>query len=135
MKQRRLAPTAFIILVFCISAVGYWWKRRAEKKLEEQKREALYKSALSAYSKDLPLGMSRKNVEDYLGAKAIHFEKSSAADLVKIGQEPDPWFCNEVDVYVAFEFNFVEAHKRAWEPYDSDVLNWTHITRRGERCL
>jgi hypothetical protein len=140
MKQWRLALAALIILVFCTSAVGYWWKKRAKKKVvEAQKREALYKLAMSAYSKDLPLGTTRKNVEDYLGAKAIHFERSSTgsstADLVKIGQEPTPWFCSEFNVYVAFEFHPVEAHEHALEPYDSDVLDWTHIDRRGGGCL
>ena len=94
MKGKLAAAAALIVLVLGGSVIGYGLKKRAEKMLEEQKREALYRSALSAYSKDLGPGMTRKHVEDYLIAKAIPFQKSAAVDLVEIGQEAAPWFCN-----------------------------------------
>jgi hypothetical protein len=135
MKLRRFAPAVLIVFVLCPLAFGYGLRKRAKKKLEEQKREALYRSALLAYSNDLYPGMTRKNVEDYLGAKAVPFEESARADLVKIGQETAPWFCREVIVYVAFDFEAVEPHSRAWEPYATDVLKRVHIYSRSEGCL
>jgi hypothetical protein len=135
MKRRRLALVVSIVVLICASAIGYGLKKHADKKLEEQKREALYSSALSSYSKDLEPGMTRNNVENYLGAKTIPFEKSAATDLVEIGQEAAPWFCSEVNVYVAFDFEAIEPHSRAWEPYGTDVLKRIHIYSRPEGCL
>jgi hypothetical protein len=86
---------------------------------------------MSAYSKDLGPGMPRKNVEAYLRAKAIPFQKAAEVDLVKIGQEAAPWFCGEVNVYVGFDFEAVESHSRAWEPYATDVLKKAHIYSRA----
>jgi hypothetical protein len=135
MKQKQLALVVSIVVLICASAIGYGLKKHADKKLEEQKREALYSSALSSYSKDLEPGMTRNNVENYLGAKTIPFEKSAATDLVEIGQEAAPWFCSEVNVYVAFDFEAIEPHSRAWEPYGTDVLKRIHIYSRPEGCL
>jgi hypothetical protein len=133
--KRRLLAAVLIVFVSGASAIGYGLKKRAEKKLEEQKREASYRSALSAYSKDLEPGMRRKNVEDYLRAKKIPFETSAKADLVEIGQEAAPWFCSEVNVYIAFDFEAVEPHSRAWEPNATDVLKRAHIYSRAGGCL
>jgi hypothetical protein len=136
MKRRRLAPAVLVVSVLCASAIGYGLKKRSDKKLEEQKREALYRSALVAYSKDLKPGMTRKKVEDYLGAKATPFDRGAAADLVKIGQEASPaWFCSEVEVFVAFDFQAVEPHSPAWEPYATDVLKSAYIYSRAGGCL
>jgi hypothetical protein len=136
MKRRRLALVASIVVVLMsASAIGYALKKRVDKKLEEQKRAAFYTSALSSYSKDLEPGMTRNNVENYLRAKAIPFEKSAATDLVEIGQEAAPWFCSEVNVYVAFDFEAIEPHSRAWEPYGTDVLKRVHIYSRAGGCL
>ena len=73
--------------------------------------------------------MTRKEVEDYLKAKSIKFgqiccaedERSTLADLIRIGQEHAPWFCEEQIVYVAFQFAAVERHK-PYKGYDSDTL-------------
>lgn len=135
MKRRRLALVAAIVVLICASALGYGLKRRTDQRVEEQKRVAFYNSALSSYSKDLETGITRSHVEHYLGAKAIPYEKSAEADLVEIGQKPAPWFCSEVNVYVAFDFEAVEPHNRAWEPYRTDVLKRIHIYSRPGGCL
>jgi hypothetical protein len=135
MKRRRQALVVLIVVLMCASASGYWLKKRADKKLEEQKREAVFSSALFSYSKDLEPGMTRNNVENYLASKAILFEKSATADLVEIGQEPAPWFCSEVNVYIAFDFEAIETQSRALEPYATEVLKRVHIYSRPGRCL
>jgi len=139
MKRRRLALVAAIIVLICASALGYGLKKRKDQQVEEQKREekrkAFYGSALSSYSKDLEPGITRNHVENYLETKAIPYLKSADADLVKIGQEAAPWFCSEVNVYVAFDFEAIEAHNRPWEPYGTDVLKRIHIYSRADGCL
>ena len=127
---------ALIVVVFSAFAIRYVRSKRAEKK-----REAAYQSALSAYSKDLRPGMTRKDVEDYLRAKGIQFqrmccieERSAAADLAKIGQEDIPWFCSENNVYVAFEFAATEPHEY-WIDSDSDTLKRVSIFRWLQGCL
>jgi hypothetical protein len=135
MKRRRQALVVLIGVLMGASATGYGFKKRADKNLEEQKREALFSSALSSYSKDIEPGMTRGDVENYLVAKAIPFEKSATADLVQIGQEPAPWFCSEVNVYIAFDFEAIEPHSRAYQPYATDVVKRVHIYSRPERCL
>jgi hypothetical protein len=136
MKRRRLVSAVLIGFVLCASAIGYGLKKRSARKLELQKREALYRSALAAYSKDLKPGMTRKDVEDYLGARATPFEKGVAADLVKIGQERSPeWFCSELEVFVSFDFEAVEPHSRALEPHAMDVLKKAYIYSRAGGCL
>ena len=135
MKRRRLALVAAIVVLMCASALGYGLKRSRDQRVEEQKREAFYRSALSSYSKDLEPGMTRSDVEHYLGAKAIPYEKSAEVDLVEIGQKAAPWFCSEVNVYVAFDFEAIEPHNRAWEPYGTDVLKRINVYSRPGGCL
>jgi hypothetical protein len=106
-----------------------------------QKREATYQAKLQSYSDALKPGMTRKNVEDYLRAKGIAFgqlccidEQSAYADLVKIGKEKHPWYCEEHNVYIAFQFAAVELHK-GWEAYDSDTLKSITICHKLDGCL
>jgi hypothetical protein len=92
--------------------------------------------------------MTSKNVEAYLRAKGVTFgqlcswgegelcidERSAYADLVKIGKEKHPWYCEEHSVYIAFQFAAVEPHK-GWEAYDSDTLKRVTIYHKLEGCL
>ena len=107
----------------------------------QKKREAAYQAKLQAYSEVLKPGMTRKEVEAYLRAKDTAFgqlcciDKGSAfADLVKIGKEKHPWYCEEHNVYVAFQFSAVEPHK-PYEAYDSDTLKQITIFHKLEGCL
>jgi len=101
MKRRRLALVATIVVLICASGL------RFTLLLFNSLVSARYSSALSSYSKNLEPGMTRSDVEHYLGAKAIPYEKSAEVDLVEIGQKAAPWFCSEVNVYVAFDFEAV----------------------------
>ncbi len=79
--------------------------------------------------------MTRNDVKHYLGAKAIPYEKSAEVDLVEIGQKAASWFCSKVNVCGAFDFEAIEPHDRAWEPYGTDVLKRIHIYFRPGGCL
>jgi hypothetical protein len=136
--MRRFALVIFVVVFVCVS-IGYGLKTHADKReqqrREQQKREAIYNSMLSSYSKDIEPGMTRAKVEDKLRAKAIPFVQSAEEDLVKIGEEAAPWFCSDVDVYVAFAFEAVEASTRPWESRPTDVLKRVHIYSRPDGCL
>jgi hypothetical protein len=99
-------------------------------------REATYRSALQAYSQKLRLGTTRKEVENYLRAAGASFidEGDAHADLVKVGREDTPWYCDEHDVYVAFEFVPTEPHPLL-RAYDTDALKVIRISRQQMGCL
>ncbi|HTQ61428.1 MAG TPA: hypothetical protein VMI32_14470 [Candidatus Solibacter sp.] len=113
----------------------------AQAQSAKGKREAAYQARLHSYSDVLKPGMSRKNVEDYLRGKGVAFgqlccidEKSAFADLVYIGKEKHPWYCEKHNVFIAFQFAAVEPHK-GWEAYDSDVLKSITVFHKFEGCL
>jgi hypothetical protein len=107
----------------------------------QKKREAVYQATLQSYTDVLRPGITRKYVEEYLRSKGVSLqqfccveEKSALADLLKIGTEKHPWYCEEHNAYVAFQFAAVEPHK-PWEAYDSDTLKSITIFRKLEGCL
>ncbi|HEY4951010.1 MAG TPA: hypothetical protein VIH88_11795 [Candidatus Acidoferrales bacterium] len=107
----------------------------------QKKREAAYQATLLSYSDLLKPGMTRKYVEDYLRSKGAIVqqlccveEKSALADLLKVGTQKHPWYCEEHNVYIAFQFVAIEPHK-PWEAYDSDTLKSIAIFHRPEGCL
>ena len=107
----------------------------------QQKREAAYQAKLQSYTDVLKPGMTRKNVEDYLRGKGVAYgqlccidEKSAYADLVYIGKEKHPWYCEKHSVYIAFQFAAVEPHK-GWEAYDSDSLNSITVFHKLDGCI
>jgi hypothetical protein len=129
--------TAVIFVVLSCTTVGCALRKRAQ-----EKREITYQSALRSYSEVLKPGMTRREVEDYLRAKNIEFRqmccvedaRSAYADLTKIGKEHVPWYCERHNVYVAFQFAAVEAHK-PYEARDSDTLGKMSIFHWLEGCM
>jgi hypothetical protein len=129
--------TAVIFVVLSCTTVGCALRKRAQ-----EKREITYQSALRSYSEVLKPGMTRREVEDYLRAKNIDFsqmgwvedERTAYADLTKIGKEHAPWYCEHHNVYVAFQFAAVEAHKPA-EARDLDALKKITIFHWLEGCM
>ena len=129
--------TAVIFVALSCTTVGCALRKRAQ-----EKREITYQLALRSYSEVLKPGMTRREVEDYLRAKNIEFsqmgwvedERTAYADLTKIGKEHAPWYCEHHNVYVAFQFAAVEAHKPA-EARDSDALKKITIFHWLEGCM
>lgn len=130
---------AFAFLVAAVTPVGCSWRKQAQNK-----REARYQTALQPYSEMLRPGATRKDAEDYLRAEKTSFgqiccidEPSTFADLVKIGKEHHPWYCEEHNVYIAFQFAAVTP-RTGVPPYDasdSDVLKSITIWHHFEGCL
>ncbi len=136
MSRWRLLILGLILVAVSATAIGWAWRKQAQRK-----REEAYQSALRSYSEVLRPRMTRKEVEDYLRSRGIEFrqmccidERSAFADLVRIGKEGAPWYCSEQNVYVAFQFAAVEPHE-TWKAYDSDTLKRVTIFRWLEGCL
>ena len=64
----------------------------------------------------------------------VEDSRSAYADLTKIGKEHAPWYCERHNVYVAFQFDAVEAHK-PYEARDSDALKKVTIFHWLEGCM
>ena len=118
------------------TTAGCAWKRQAQ-----QKREDAYQLALRSYSETLKPGMTRKEVEDYLHAKNISFgqlccidERGAYADLFKTGKESHPWYCEQHNVYIAFQFAAVKP-RDALKADDSDMLKRVTIFHKLDGCL
>jgi hypothetical protein len=136
MSRRSLLIVTLVLVALSAVAIRHAWGQRAQRK-----REAAYQSALQSYSEALKLGIARKSLEDYLRTKGTAFqqmccidERSAFAALVEIGKEKHPWYCNEHNVYIAFQFVAVEPHD-VFRAYDSDVLKRVTIFHWLEGCL
>jgi hypothetical protein len=86
--------------------------------------------------------MTRKSVEDYLRTKGVAFtkicctdEKSAYADLVKVGEEKHPWYCEAHNIYIAFQFSAVEPKGNSTSEKDNDVLKTISVFHKLEGCL
>ncbi len=56
-------------------------------------------------------------------------------DLIKIGQEDAPWFCNEKNVYIALQFTGQSRADPTPEAVPSDTLKTITIYHWLEGCL
>ncbi len=86
-------------------------------------------------------GMNRNDVETSLRLKNLQFssrccygDDRSYADLVKIGTEEPPWFCNEVNVYVVFQF-VSSSPNLSLTPNPTDMLKRLALQEQPEVCL
>ena len=128
------ATLPFVALLFVSS--------NANGQQKKQSHETAYQSALQSYSDKLKPGMTRKSVEDYLRTKGFAFtkiccvgEKSAFADLVKVGEEKHPWYCDAHNVYIAFQFSAVDPEGNRPSENDSDVLKNISVFHKLEGCL
>ena len=136
MARNPLLLRCFLIILVLATGI-----RDAGGQSAQQKREAGYQARLQSYSDILKPEMTRKNVEDYLRTKGVAFtrlccidERSAYADLVKIGTEKHPWYCEAHNVYIAFQFAAADPHKVV-EAYDSDTLKRITIFHHLDGCL
>lgn len=136
-ERWRVLTPHLILFALVATAVGC-----ASAKLTER-REASYQATLLSYSEALPLGMPRKDVEEYLRKKNRAFRqmccmersaKSAYDDLTKIGEESHPWYCSAHNVYIGFEFVSSGSHQFP-EAHESDTLTKIIVYHWLEDCL
>jgi hypothetical protein len=140
MNKRRWVVLAGSVVVAIVAGIGIKsiFDARASKE-----RQTLYTAALKDYSDALVTGTSRREVEAYLRQRhhpyrqmcCVANHRSAYADLVKVGQEKAPWFCNQSNIYVAFEFDAIEPHGPTADARDSDKLLGTKLFPWLEQCL
>lgn len=135
MNWRRLLILASALVIF---SVGGCQRHNVKSRNE---REANYQHSLKSYSEALPVGVTRKTVEEYLRAHSVHWQQGfgpgsldSESYWVRIGQDPAPWYCSAEGVYITFQFAAAEKHGR-YDTRDSDVLKQVQLQRWGEGCL
>src|ERR1700744_714374 len=105
--RRWISITGILIC----AGILYWAVSSILTRREERRRESMFQETLRAYQEALKPGMTRAQVEAYLQSKGIRFQKSCcinhenrAADLTKIGEGNELWYCSENTMYVAFQF-------------------------------
>jgi hypothetical protein len=140
MSKRRwgLLVIAAVLFILCVLGIKSASENRAKRK-----RQTEYEAVLRGYSGALRSGMSRREVESYLRFRGRSFRqmccirapRKAYADLVKIGEEKAPWYCNKSNVYVAFEFETTEPHSISTDARDSDRLDTVSLFPWLEECL
>jgi hypothetical protein len=136
MRLFRSTACAAVLAVLCTASVKAQTGGRAQTQ-----PEATYQSIVESYSKTFKPRMTRKEVENNLRTKNARFQQTccfegrrTPDDLVKIGQEPAPWYCNRTNVYVAFEFAG-EERRPSSQARDSDKLERVSLLRWPQDCL
>ena len=139
MKHWRLVAVV-VVLIF-----GAFGINSVREKGKQQERDLAYGAVLRSYSEVVKPGMTRKEVEDYLRSKNLTFRQMCCVDyktpkgvwddLTKIAQEDPPFFCNEKNIYVAFQFAGGRPHNAVPSAEDADRLTAVTIYPWLERCL
>jgi hypothetical protein len=112
-----------------------------EVRLKRERTDA-YQRVLRSYTEVLSLGATRKQVEDELRARGASYERVSGfdatkayADLVKIGTERAPWYCNKNNTYIKFAFDAANPRLDRTSQSDSDILRSIAVTPWLQECL
>jgi len=107
----------------------------------KQKREDGYRAALHSYAEIVRVGATRKEVEELLKSRNTSFghlccvEKGTTfSDLIQIGKEKHPWFCEAHIVYIAIEFVTIDPNAPT-KMNESDVVQKVTIWHHLEGCL
>ena len=134
MRRKLVFLIVAAILISWLTSA--WLHRKNLQQAAKRERETRYTAVLGVYSKALRPGMTRKEVETYLGSANTQFSvvytafggrrESQSADVIKIGEEEgSSWFCGKAYVYIAFEFlPLFKLHTD-----DTDTLERTEIHR------
>ncbi len=137
--MKRWLLFIFFLTIVIVAVVAI---RHAKLTRERREREARYQALLCNYSGTFAAGMTRKEVEDSLQAEKVSFyriygidEKGAYADITKIGQESAPWYCSELNIYVAFQFVAAAQRLDSVSQSPEDPLKEVTIFRHLENCL
>jgi hypothetical protein len=110
-----------LIAVFGATLVSTWF---IYSRITQARRDAVYRTAIAPYQKDLHVGMLRADVDKYLDARhvahyPVRFGGSDGLTYeIKVGEDPSTLIC-EWNVYVALEFG------------PNDALKDVHIRKEG----
>ena len=90
----------------------------------------------------LKSGMRWDDVKAYLKARGVKYVEMCCYEtggpfstLIRVGEEPAPWYCSEWTEFVALEFSATEPRPRISGPLNTDVPRLVHLTSLGTGCL
>jgi hypothetical protein len=132
----------FMVLSIILCVVATWFVVEHRIEQARKQRQQHYQAVVTAYSEALKPGLSRKDVERYLQSHhqkfrrmcCISVPRDAWADLIQVGTEKPPWYCNYHNVYVAFEFASLDRHEQT-DARDSDRLVGVTLYPWLEECL
>ena len=137
--MRRWRSLAMLVV---IAAIAAWLVVHTREERLKRTRAAAYEQQLRSYIGALSPGTTRKRVEDELRARRVVYRRvygldatNAYADLVKIGDEPAPWYCNKNSVYIKFAFDDANPGENQISTSDSDILQSIAIKPWLEECL
>jgi len=139
-----------ISAAIAVIALSVWLVQHVRERHKAAEREAYYQTVLAKYMSEVKPGMTRDEIEQHLQTdgkrfrqmccvadfRGVHVNSVDAGwdDLVKIGEESAPWFCNKNNVYVAFEFN-PKSPGELSKTNASDILKRVAVFHQLEECL
>ncbi len=136
-----------VLLAIFVSLVLIGTIRWIRTRQIQRKRDAAYQLALESYSKVLKPEMTRTEVESYLSLRKIPIQKTYGfdhsnfyTDLIHVGEDPAPWYCDKINVYIAVEFNRSEEPSSTDQasldkPESTDTVKRLAIFRMPGACL
>ena len=143
MKKGHWVGTALVIVIIAaaVTLAMVAKQRRRETQLQSERRSR-YEAITDKYSHAFSAGLNRKEVETRLRSSGLTFrqmccvdvKRDTWADLVKIGEEKPPWYCNYHNVYVAFEFASSQPREIP-DARDDDMLLKVRTFDWLETCL
>ena len=110
----------------------------------QHRRDARFQAVVDDYTRAVPAGARRDQVEAYLQSKGVSFARSTCnfpnsgwCDISAIGNDlQHPWSCAPAKVYVRFDFLHDERLRiPADAPDASDLLLDVAVEKRLESCL
>ena len=99
-------------------------------RFKEKNRQAPYQGILAMYSKEIPIGATRAQIEQYVrahGAQPGPDQQAEEPDyhdiVVRLGEAQSPWYCSRVVVYLKLEFDAADRYRGAsLKPEAQDCL-------------
>ncbi len=136
----------FFLAVLILAAIlaAYTQHRSAKSGIEGERARA-YAAAVERYSRALPLGTTRQDVEAYLTKSGMPLRRMCCMDssrpgnkrvddiLTKVGVEKAPFYCSEHIVYVGFQFASSLANPKV-DGIPSDRLERIRLFHSFEGC-
>jgi hypothetical protein len=138
----RMRRWSFIVLLVIITATAVSLVVHHREVRLKRERAATYRQALRSYTDVLARGATRSQVEDNLRLRGVQYGRESGfdstkayADLVKIGTEPAPWYCNKNNIYLKFAFDAADPGLGGISQSGSDVLRAIEVMPWLQDCL
>ena len=141
MARKHMIPLATFFILSLSILVGSIVKSRPKPPKPFAKRPIV--TRLTCTHGMFKPGMKHEDVESYLRSNGELFLRtcciespgSEFADLVIVGEEPAPWSCSELEVYVAFQFTSAGPQNPMPIAADQDVLPKIIPFRKAGGCL